>query len=526
MERFLTMARGRLGSSLARWALLGLALGASPAGAALVEIPASYFVQGAGELTVSGPDCCGSTVFDGVFEARFEVDGAGNLLLTSLATELYDRDVPGLGFLGLGTLELRCAGATVTAPAAGWVAADGTISLPAGALAIGGTNFKDRDGDGRCHVVDFGLATSNVGLASGIHDPWGNHFELTSRYFAEDHTLTIRLRGSYRNRPPLARLGLVNPGFEQGGCPAVPESGNPPRWLVEANTLGGFKAGVRSFSSDPDGFFSRTDLLSDLWYHERGSGPAEVIGGGLDLGQRFFELGPVHRVSLISTDRLGAGDLDDCTFEVVDRTPPVVTPPAPLAVRCSELWGASVATSPELAAFLGAGSASDIAQPSTTALTPRAWGVDVGPSTVLYDDLWVGGPSPVEFRFTDGVGNEGSAFSTVSIFDDQAPNAWASLAPKEAPASEGSFVPVTATAGGHDTCSPVWTWLESIVSNAPEHDATDIVDAAFGDDDRSFLLRARPAAPGVPRVYAVTYRAIDYRGNSSTATAFFTVLVK
>jgi hypothetical protein len=97
------------------------------------------------------------------------------------------------------------------------------------------------------------------------------------------------------------------------------------------------------------------------------------------------------------------------------------------------------------------------------------------------------------------------------------------LTPSVVSANSSTFVPVSANVTVSDACSPFSVWLESIVSNAPGFDATDIADAAAGNDDRSFSLRARPAGPGVKRVYTVTYRAQDLYGNGAVATATFTV---
>ncbi len=509
--------------------LAGLA-GAGRAGATLVEIPARYQVEGASLATFSGPDCCSGYEFDGRFSASFEVSASGEMTFLELTEELSDLDVGGVGFLGLGTVPLRCAAARLTEPGIGWVDGAGGFTLPAGALRVAGQTFKRRDGDGVCQDLNFGFEADSTGSASGIHDPLGNLFRLHGSFAVtiegDSYVLTVDLAGHYRNRPPVARLGLTVPGFEQGGCPAVFHPGNPSEWQVEANIAGGFKAPLRGFSSDPDGVFARSDLLSELWYYQQNAEPAVVLGSGSDLGTRFFPFGPQHRVTLVASDRAGAGGVDECVFRVVDTRPPAVAAPPPTTLACSQMWGASPGTSTALASWLASASASDLGDAAPVALPPILWGAEINATTPFWADIWTGGPIPVEFRFRDASGNLGSATSTVRIYDNQPPGMSGALSPAEVAPSPSVLVPVSASLTLWDDCSPVWVWLESIVSNAPAFDATDIVDASIGYDDRSFSLRARPAGPGVPRVYAVTYRAQDSYGNAKTFLTTFTVRAK
>ncbi|HYY99628.1 MAG TPA: hypothetical protein VE642_13595, partial [Pyrinomonadaceae bacterium] len=64
----------------------------------------------------------------------------------------------------------------------------------------------------------------------------------------------------------------------------------------------------------------------------------------------------------------------------------------------------------------------------------------------------------------------------------------------------------------------------SITSSEPDDglgdgDApNDIQGAAFGADDREFLLRAERSGKGSGRVYTVTYRARDAAGNTTTVS--------
>jgi hypothetical protein len=83
------------------------------------------------------------------------------------------------------------------------------------------------------------------------------------------------------------------------------------------------------------------------------------------------------------------------------------------------------------------------------------------------------------------------------------------------------LVPITATITVSDDFDPnPKVELVSIVSNEPDgglgdgDTSNDIQGAAFGTDDRSFLLRAERSGNGSGRIYTVTYRATDASGNS------------
>ncbi len=94
----------------------------------------------------------------------------------------------------------------------------------------------------------------------------------------------------------------------------------------------------------------------------------------------------------------------------LDKTSPVVTPPAAISVAATEAGGARGSASPALAVFLGAGSAVDNLDPSPARLAPQTGGVDADSST-----LFPPGPTMVLFRFQDVAGNIGSASTTVTV---------------------------------------------------------------------------------------------------------------
>jgi hypothetical protein len=89
---------------------------------------------------------------------------------------------------------------------------------------------------------------------------------------------------------------------------------------------------------------------------------------------------------------------------------------------------------------------------------------------------------------------------------------------------------ITATISVQDNLDPNPTVeLVSITANEQVNgkgDGTtdpDIDGAAFGTDDRQFLLRAERSGTGTGRIYTITYRARDAAGNTTTATATVTV---
>jgi hypothetical protein len=89
---------------------------------------------------------------------------------------------------------------------------------------------------------------------------------------------------------------------------------------------------------------------------------------------------------------------------------------------------------------------------------------------------------------------------------------------------------ITATLTVVDVCdaAPV-VRLKSITSNEPDNGVgdgdtpDDIQGAAFGADDRSFLLRSERQGPGDERVYTVCYEAEDASGNVGVGCATVTV---
>ncbi len=96
--------------------------------------------------------------------------------------------------------------------------------------------------------------------------------------------------------------------------------------------------------------------------------------------------------------------------EIVDTTPPVVTPPTGITVPATEADGARGNASATLAAFLAGASAVDNADPAPVRLAPQVGGVDVDNNTLL--PL---GATAVIFRFMDSSGNTGTGMANVTV---------------------------------------------------------------------------------------------------------------
>jgi hypothetical protein len=234
-------------------------------------------------------------------------------------------------------------------------------------------------------------------------------------------------------------------------------------------------------------------------------------------------MGTVHHVHLFASDFAGATSDDSCVFRVVDTMPPTVTPPGPGTVACTVAGGATPGTSSPLQAFLTSARATDVADGAPTLLTPLASGVPVTNTTLFKLDIDTGGAgTPVTFRSSDASGNIGGATATLHVVDGEPPTGSAAASPSVIPPT-GALYAIAAAISASDRCGTVRVWLDSIKSNAPALDAADVSGAAYGSDDRSFALRGRLAAAGVPRVYTIVYGVQDRSGNTAWLRASVTV---
>lgn len=411
-------------------ALLALAGGllfmALPLAAQIPEPWAEYQVQGSGTIRVlSG--CCAGEELDGRFEASYSVDPSGGVHVYDLRTMLFDTTIGGVGILGLGSYDLRCAMAWSESGFNGWLSG-GALWFGSGTVPFAGENFKYRNADGSCPSLDASFAATNTAAWTGVHDPAGNHFtlggDLSATVSGTVLTFRVALNGTYRNRPPVARLGLTVPGFEQGGCPAVFHAGNPSEWRVEANDSQGFRAPLRGFSWDNDASYSRSDILAEAWFHQKDANPPTPLGAGESLPPVLFPFGSTHRVTLIATDRLGAADLDECMFRVVDTTPPSVS------VSLTPFYASSAPGS--FTAVSATVTASDLVGPVTVRLEsivsndPVYDPIDILDATYGTDDRafqlarWPTGSGTkrvyrVTYRATDGAGNSATAGADFTV---------------------------------------------------------------------------------------------------------------
>ena len=393
---------------------------AAPLTMAAARTPAPvYRARGSGHMAVDGPGCCDGVTFPGTFEMDYELDeAAGRVSITRLAAALADVDIT-FRFLifETGRVQLRCGAARSESPIEGAADALGSLTIPAGAATLSGVAFNRRDA-GECGGGSSVIALTNNAPLTGRLDPLSDRLAIAGTFAAvtEGHAYNLRLdmAGEYVNRPPVAVFGAEGPGlgaFAQGGCPAVMNGGNPPEPTVEANDPAGLKMYLRSFSRDPDGAWGGADLLLDQWFHGRDSGPEKFIGESRRLGPHVFEFGPVHHLTLETTDRLGATDVSPCGFRVVDRTPPAVTAPGPVEVGASVPGGATPATSDVLRKFLKSAAASDIVDPWPWPLPPVFDGREVTDNTFFPAGKWL----RVTFRYADKFGNVGSAESAVFV---------------------------------------------------------------------------------------------------------------
>jgi hypothetical protein len=125
--------------------------------------------------------------------------------------------------------------------------------------------------------------------------------------------------------------------------------------------------------------------------------------------------------------------------------------------------------------------------------------------------------------------NNTARFET-AVVDTTPPQLTLSASPSVLWPPDHKFVPVTITVTTSDACDdhPAIR-LVSITSNEAAdaggsgNISPDIQGAAFGTDDRQFLLRAERSGQGAGRVYTITYEAKDGSGNATTSAVTVTV---
>jgi hypothetical protein len=374
-------------------------------------------------MTVDGPGCCTGIVFPSTFEMDYEADATGRVRITRLYSSLADMDLR-FRFLifDTGRIQMRCGTARNDAVIEAWADASGNLNIAPGAATLSAEAVKTTDASANCGGDFMSLTLINSSPLSGLLDPAGNRITVNGSFTTttEGHTYNISLQmiGEYANRPPVAVFGVEGPGLEafpQGGCPAVLNGGNPPEYTLEANDPSGVKMYLRSFSGDPDGVWSGADVGFDQWFQSRNTEPQKFVAEGRRVGPMLFEFGPVHHLTLETTDRLGATDTSNCNFRVVDTTPPLVTSPGSTVVDATVEGGATPATSAALSTFLETASATDTVDAAPKALPPLLYGQEVHSGTLFpassKPDEWL----TVTFRFVDKFGNVGSSVSYLRV---------------------------------------------------------------------------------------------------------------
>ena len=141
-------------------------------------------------------------------------------------------------------------------------------------------------------------------------------------------------------------------------------------------------------------------------------------------------------------------------------------------------------------------------------------------------------PGVYEFQLivTDDKGASSTDNVVVTIRDTKPPVLTVSFSPNVLWPPNHKMVDITAIIEVSDACdaSPV-VKLVSITSNEPANGngdgntSSDIAGASYGQDDRSFQLRAERKGNGTGRVYTGAYEAKDASGNSAQKSAEVTV---
>lgn len=352
-----------------------------------------------------------------------------------------------------------------------WYADTKQFEFAPGALRIG-VNFTV-DGDGGS------VALSNTSTVGGVLDPDGDQLSLSAVFSEDDVTVNITsLTGVHSNRSPTAVIQ-----------PESPVECNEP--LAAAVTLDG------SGSTDPDDNIERYEWRvnsSDV-------GNGSTLPFVLDFG--------ASDVELTVYDSLSAFDKDEKTLDVIDTSPPSLTPPADVEAECESPDGTAV--------DIGQASAADTCDENISVSNDGL-------------PLYPLGDTPVTWSAEDFSGNVAQAVQTVSIVDTTPPTLTLSVSPDTLWSPNHELVSISAAIVVTDICDPAPTVkLVSITSNEPDdalgdgNTDADIQSAAFGTDDRSFELRAERQGGGSGRVYTISYEAMDASGNTTLGQATVTV---
>lgn len=176
-------------------------------------------------------------------------------------------------------------------------------------------------------------------------------------------------------------------------------------------------------SPGPTGW-NTTNVTIDLKATDNpgGSGVKQItysVNGGVPMVVAGSEASPVIAqegnltFAYHATDSWGNQEVAKSLQLKIDKTGPVVTPPTSITVPATEVGGARGANSTILAAFLAAGFAAEALNPPANRLAPQVANVDVTANT-----LFPSGTTSVTFRYSDALGNIGTASADVTVTTD------------------------------------------------------------------------------------------------------------
>jgi hypothetical protein len=190
-------------------------------------------------------------------------------------------------------------------------------------------------------------------------------------------------------------------------------------------------------------------------------------------------------------------------------------------------------TSPAGASFTLDGTASSDPNQDISLISWRAGdriGPEVGQGLRIDQSLGVGVTQTYVLRVIDSFAQADEDPTQVAVVDTTPPDLFVAVSPSVLWPPNHRLVPITAYIVTKDICDPSPTVrLVSITSNEPDNGVgdgnttADIQQAAFGSDDRHFLLRAERGGPGAGRVYTITYEAADASGNTTVRQTTVTV---
>lgn len=384
--------------------------------------PLLYSASGKATMTVDGPGCCDGIAFPATFQMDYETDGSGAVRINRLHASLADMDLR-FHFLIFETahVQVRCGAVENSGVINATSDSSGGITIASGAATLSGDSLQTRDSEGNCSGGTRQLTLSNNSPITGVLDPVTDRVVLNGTFATttegNTYNITLEMTGNYTNRPPVAVFGVEGVGleaFSQGGCPAALNDGNPPEYVIEANDPGGLKMYLKSFSSDADGSWLGADIGYDQWFYSKNSEPQKFLGESRRFGPVLFSFGDQHSITLQTTDRLGVSATSDCNFRVVDRTPPVVTPPPDTTIEATVPGGTTLPTSVALKYFLESASASDSVDSNPTALPPLFNGGEITDKTFL-PITSQGQCHLITFPFKDKFGNHATAKACLRV---------------------------------------------------------------------------------------------------------------